>query len=141
MELAFRTGTGVLSIQVVAVAVVVAAAAAVAVVVVAVVVVVVVVVLLCISRGSHWIVAVKVMVVSDGMVCIRSLVLPKCTMHGANYCSDRFSSRTFRPTLHASPSGTFLLTLPELVTPLKGNTLSLRICPPTRSAPCERFGY
>ena len=44
-------------------------------------------------------------------------------------------------TLWASLSGTFLQTLPELVTPLKGHSLSPRSCPPTRSAPSERFGY
>ena len=43
--------------------------------------------------------------------------------------------------LRASLSGTFLQTLPDLVTPLKGYSLSPRSCPPTRSAPSERFGY
>ena len=40
-------------------------------------------------------------------------------------------------------SGTFFQTLPDLVTPLKGNAynLSPRSCPPTRSAPSERLGY
>ena len=38
-------------------------------------------------------------------------------------------------TLRASLSGTFLQTLPDLVTPLKGHSLSLRSCPATRSAP------
>ena len=38
-------------------------------------------------------------------------------------------------TLRASLSGTFLQTLPDLVTPLKGHFLSPRSCPPTRSAP------
>ena len=45
------------------------------------------------------------------------------------------------PTLRASLSGTFLQTLPDLVTPLKGHSLSPRSCPATRSAPSERFGY
>ena len=45
------------------------------------------------------------------------------------------------PTLRASLSGTFLQTLPDLVTPLKGQSLSLRSCPPTRSAPSKRLGY
>ena len=31
--------------------------------------------------------------------------------------------------------------LPHLVTPLKGHSLSPRSCPPTRSAPSERFRY
>ena len=44
-------------------------------------------------------------------------------------------------TLRASLSGTFLQTLPDLVTPLKGHSLSPGICPATRSAPSERFGY
>ena len=44
-------------------------------------------------------------------------------------------------TLRASLSGTFLQTLPDLVTPLKGHSLSLRSVPLTRSAPSERFGY
>ena len=44
-------------------------------------------------------------------------------------------------TLRAPLSGTFLQTLPDLVTPLKGHSLSPRSCPPLRSAPTERFGY
>ena len=76
MEFAFRTGTGVLSIKVVAVVVVVVATAAAVVAVVAaaaaagaaVAVAIVVVVVVSISRGSHWIVAVKLRVVSAGMV-------------------------------------------------------------------------
>ena len=44
-------------------------------------------------------------------------------------------------TLRASLSGTFLQTLPDLVTPLKGYSLSPRSYPPTRSAPSERFRY
>ena len=48
---------------------------------------------------------------------------------------------TVGPTLRASLSSTFLQTLPDLVTPLKGHSLSPRSCPATRSAPCERFGY
>ena len=38
-------------------------------------------------------------------------------------------------------SGTFLQTLPDLVTPLKGYSLSPCSCPLTWSAPSERFGY
>ena len=41
----------------------------------------------------------------------------------------------------APTSGTFLQILPDLVTPLKGHSLSPRSCPSTRSAPSERFGY
>ena len=44
-------------------------------------------------------------------------------------------------TLRASLSDTFLQTLKDLVTPLKGHSLSPRSCPPTWSAPSERFGY
>ena len=36
------------------------------------------------------------------------------------------------PTLPPSLSGTFLQTLPDLVTPLKGHSLSQRSCPPTK---------
>ena len=45
------------------------------------------------------------------------------------------------PTLRAPLSGTFLQTLPDLVTPLKGHSVSPRSCPATRSAPSERVGY
>ena len=44
-------------------------------------------------------------------------------------------------TLRASLSGTFLQTLPEVVPPLTGHSLSPRSCPPTLVAPSERFGY
>ena len=44
-------------------------------------------------------------------------------------------------TLRASLSGIFLQTPPDLVTPLKGHSLSPRSCPATRSASSERFGY
>ena len=44
-------------------------------------------------------------------------------------------------TLRASLSATLLQTVPDLVTPLKGHSLSPRSCPATRSAPSERFGY
>ena len=44
-------------------------------------------------------------------------------------------------TPRASLSGTLLQTLPDLVTLLKGYSLSPRCCPATRSAPSERFGY
>ena len=44
-------------------------------------------------------------------------------------------------TLRASLSGTFLQTLPDLLRPLKGHSLSPRSCPATRSAPSERFRY
>ena len=44
-------------------------------------------------------------------------------------------------TLRASLSGTFLQALPELVSLLKGHCLSPRSCPPTLSAPSERFRH
>ena len=43
-------------------------------------------------------------------------------------------------TLQAPLSGTFLQTLPDLVTPRKGHSLSPCSCPPMRSVPSERFG-
>ena len=56
-------------------------------------------------------------------------------------CKDGRVGERLLHTLPASLSGTFLQTLPDLVTPLKGHSLSPRSCPPTRSAPSERFGY
>ena len=44
-------------------------------------------------------------------------------------------------TLRAPLFGTLLQTLPDLVTPLKGHSLSPCSCPATRSAPSERFLY
>ena len=52
-----------------------------------------------------------------------------------------WKQHSVQATLRASLSGTFLQTLPDLVTPLKGHSLSPRSCPPTRSAPSESFGY
>ena len=50
--------------------------------------------------------------------------------------------KTSEPQNHsASLSDTFLQTLLDLVTPLKGQSLSPRSCPPMRSVPSERFGY
>ena len=46
-----------------------------------------------------------------------------------------------KTTLRASPSGTFLQPLPDLVTPLMGHSLSPHTCPPARSEPSERFRY
>ena len=45
------------------------------------------------------------------------------------------------PTLQASLFGTFLQIQPDLVTSLKGHSLSPRSWTLTRSAPSERFGY
>ena len=58
-----------------------------------------------------------------------------------NVFSSRLGSSLITPTLRASLSCTFLQTLPDLVTPLKGHSLSPRSCPATRSAPSETFGY
>ena len=55
-------------------------------------------------------------------------------------CSDS-AQATVSTTLRAPLSGTFLQTLPDLVMPQKGPSLSPRSCPLTRSAPSERFGY
>ena len=55
--------------------------------------------------------------------------------------SDRHANLYTLRTLWGSLSSTVLQTLPDLVTPLKGHSLSPRSCPPTRSAPSERFGY
>ena len=46
-----------------------------------------------------------------------------------------------RGTLWAVLSSTFLQTLPDLVTPLKGHFLSPRSCSVMQSAPSERLGY
>ena len=54
---------------------------------------------------------------------------------------QRAQVSTDRATLRASFSRTFLQTLPNLVTPLKGHSSSPRSCPETRSAPSERFWY
>ena len=55
---------------------------------------------------------------------------------------DKVPGPVFIPvTLRASLSGTFLQTLPELVTSLKGHSVLPLCCPPTRSAPSERFEY
>ena len=43
-------------------------------------------------------------------------------------------------TLQALLSSTFFQTLPELVMPLKGHSLSLRSCPPTWSVPFKGLG-
>ena len=50
-----------------------------------------------------------------------------------------FYTNIAQPTLRASLSGTFLQTLPDLVTPLKGHSLCPRSCPQTRSAPSDTF--
>ena len=46
----------------------------------------------------------------------------------------------YEGTLRVSLSGTFLLTLPALVIPLKGHSSSPRSCPPTLSAPSDGLG-
>ena len=54
----------------------------------------------------------------------------------------RNCQQTVCTTLRTSLFGTFLQTLPELVMPLKGHSLSPRSCPPGNAvaAPSERFG-
>ena len=51
---------------------------------------------------------------------------------------SKTSAWSWCATLRTSFSGTFLQTRPELITPLKGHSLFLRICPPTLSAPSEK---
>ena len=61
-----------------------------------------------------------------------------------NMVSSRKSGQTLLLGQTHTPSIALrhlLQTLPELVTLLKGHSLSPRSCPPTRSAPSERFGY
>ena len=53
-------------------------------------------------------------------------------------CRKAMLGVCFVPTLRTSLSGTLLQTLPDLVTLLKGYSLSPRSCPATRSAPSER---
>ena len=64
-----------------------------------------------------------------------STVMWPCESHSEH----RFPAPSSK--LRASLSGTFLQSPPDLVTPLKGHSLSPRSCPPTRSAPPERSGY
>ena len=71
-----------------------------------------------------------------GIFIVRQ-VLMNAIAHGG--CTDTVSLQGKH--IPASLSGTFLQTLPDLVTPLKGHSLPPRSCPPTRSAPSERFGY
>ena len=51
------------------------------------------------------------------------------------------SARLIIDTLQASLFSSFSQTLPELVPPLKGHSLSPCGCPPTLSVPSESFGY
>ena len=64
-----------------------------------------------------------------------------CVMYHTCCTTQHLTYHTHPTTLRASLSGTFLQILPDLVTPLKGHSLSPRSCPPTRSAHSERFGY
>ena len=55
---------------------------------------------------------------------------------------DKVPGPVFIPgTLRASLSGTFLQPLPELVTSLKGHSLSPHSCPPMLSAHSKMFGH
>ena len=73
---------------------------------------------------------VRVRVAADGPVRVGAVTVINVSV-----------AMTVRGTLRASLSGTFLQTLPDLVTTLKGHSLSPRSCPATRSALSERFGY
>ena len=78
----------------------------------------------------------------------RNCPVPRCCANAAveldrsRQCERRASQHTLRAS---SLLRTFLQTWPELVTyvrtPLKGQPLSPRSCPPTLSAPFERSGY
>ena len=79
-----------------------------------------------------------------GLIKIRSASRPsrqRSTGRNTRLLVDCHQKDILHCTLRAPLSGTFLQTLPDLVTPLKGYSLSPRICPTTRSAPSERFGY
>ena len=67
--------------------------------------------------------------------------VPHCPTQMPMRTCTHTDTHTHTHTLPAPLSGTFLQTLPDLVTPLKGHSLSPRSCPATRSAPSERFGY
>ena len=58
-----------------------------------------------------------------------------------NMYMDKMNGYYCKGTLRASLCDTLLQTVTELVMPLKEHSLSPRSCPPTRSAPSERFGY
>ena len=67
---------------------------------------------------------------TDAYSCIQEL-------YTCGYCKIVCTESTLR----ASLSGTFLQTLPELVTPLKGHSLPPQSCPLMLSVPSDRFGY
>ena len=76
------------------------------------------------------------------------LIVPRCrSAHAICSLSRESMARGTRPagsgqgTLRASLSATFLQTLPDLVTPLKGHSLSPRSCPPTRKTTNESAKY
>ena len=76
------------------------------------------------------------------------LIVPRCrSAHAICSLSRESMARGTRPagsgqgTLRASLSDTFLQTLPDLVTPLKGHSLSPRSCPPTRKTTNESAKY
>ena len=66
---------------------------------------------------------------------------PFCSTLLASLRPPRADGMYRNTTLQATLSGTFLQTLSELVTPLEGHSLSPSSCPPTRSAPFQRFQY
>ena len=87
-----------------------------------------------------FVVVVVVVVFVGGCVCFCLLFCGVCGLL-LFFCFVFLQLLIALGTLRASLSGTFLQTLPDLVTPLKGHSLSPRSCPPTRSAPSERFRY
>ena len=81
-------------------------------------------------------------VIQPSTLCMRD---DSTARHGKSYLVSNWILTSCQPhklyiTLRASLSGTFLQTLLDLVTPLKGHSLSPRSCPLIRSAPSERFG-
>ena len=78
---------------------------------------------------------------SRGGIEHEALLLTSLTPYRWAKPAHRPADEKASSALRASLSGTFLQTLPEFFTPLKGHSLSPRSCPATLSAPSERFGY
>ena len=94
---------------------------------------------------QHWLIAsVSVLWHSPHPCKGRWVAACVCVLGGGGGGAQSHASETnvkLGPTLRASLSGTLLQTLPDLVTPLKGHSLSLHSCPAMRSSLSERFGY
>ena len=70
----------------------------------------------------------------------REYVFQNLNTGGEDEINARAPQWTAQTTLRASLFGTFLLTLPDLVMPLKGHSLSTRSCPATWSVPSKTLG-